>query len=152
MFGSLGAPEIILIFVVALLVFGPRRLPEIGRKVGGILRDLRRSTGDFRSSVEREIGLDPASTGVEEIQRARRDLLGVVSEPLRDVTSGAREAVRDAREAVLLPPGRGTEPPAGEGPAKNPAGSVPTAAPSGTQPSSEPAGVPTEDGSGEPKE
>src|SRR6185436_19506073 len=91
MFGSLGAPEIILIFVVALLVFGPKRLPEIGRKFGGVLRELRRSTGDFRASVEREIGLDPASTGADEIQRARRDLLSVVSEPLRDVTSGARQ-------------------------------------------------------------
>ena len=56
MFGSLGGPEIVLIFVVALIVFGPKRLPEIGRKVGGLVRELRRATGEFRSSVEREIG------------------------------------------------------------------------------------------------
>ena len=117
MFGSLGAPEILLIFVVALLVFGPKRLPEIGRKVGGIVRELRRSTGDFRSTVEREIGLDPSSTGVEEVQRARRDLLSAVSDPLRE----AAGAVRDVREAVILPPGR-----AG---ADAPAGSVPGLAP-----------------------
>lgn len=120
MFGSLGAPEILLIFIVALLVFGPRRLPEIGRKIGGIVRELRRSTGDFRSTVEREMGLDPASTGVEEIQRARRDLLSAVSDPLRD----AAGAVRDVREAIILPPGRVAE--------EAPAGSVPGPAPGRT--------------------
>jgi len=121
MFGSLGAPEILLIFVVALLVFGPRRLPEIGRKIGGIVRELRRSTGDFRATVEREIGLDPTSTGVEEVHRARRELLSAVSDPLRDAASGAREAVRDVREAVILPPDR-------ERP-ESPAGAVPGTAP-----------------------
>src|SRR5262245_26050707 len=126
MFGSLGAPEILLIFIVALLVFGPKRLPEIGRKVGAIVRELRRSTGDFRATVEREIGLDPTSTGVEEVRRARRDLLSSVSDPLRD----AAGAIRDVRDAVLLPPHRDTaEPPAWSVPGAAPGGGLPEAAP-----------------------
>jgi len=122
MFGSLGAPEILLIFIVALMVFGPKRLPEIGRKIGGIARDLRRSTGDFRATVEREIGLDPASTGVEDVRRARRDLLSAVSDPLKDAASGAMGAVRDFREAVILPPDRPILPPPGAVPGTPPAG------------------------------
>src|SRR5438093_9127832 len=103
MFGSLGGPEIVLIFVVALIVFGPKRLPEIGRKVGGLVRELRRATGEFRSSVEREIGLDPVS-GLEQARKARRDILTTVSDPIREVTQGAigvaRDAQREAKEAL----------------------------------------------------
>src|SRR5437773_3557676 len=103
MFGSLGGPEIILIFVVALIVFGPKRLPEIGRKVGGLVRELRRATGEFRSSVEREIGLDPVE-GLDQARKARRDILTTVSDPIREVTQGAigvaREARREAKEAL----------------------------------------------------
>ena len=126
MFGSLGAPEIILIFIVALLVFGPRRLPEIGRKIGGIVRELRRATGDFRSSVEREIGFDP-SQSVEEARRARRDILSVISDPLRDAADGAADAMKNVREAVILPPGRAPEGalPRGPGQATPPAASGP---------------------------
>src|SRR5438093_2874711 len=103
MFGSLGGPEIVLIFVVALIVFGPKRLPEIGRKVGGLVRELRRATGEFRSSVEREIGLDPVE-GLDQARKARRDILATVSDPIREVTQGAigvaRDARREAKEAL----------------------------------------------------
>lgn len=130
MFGSLGAPEILLIFIVALMVFGPKRLPEIGRKIGGIARELRRSTGDFRATVEREIGLDPANTGVEDVRRARRDLLSAVSDPLKDAASGAMGAVRDVREAVILPPDRPILPPPGAVPGAAPTGAgMPAPAP-----------------------
>ena len=55
MFGSVGAPELILIFVVALLVFGPKRLPELGRAVGRALNEFRRATSDLKSTLEREM-------------------------------------------------------------------------------------------------
>ena len=55
MFGSVGAPELILIFVVALLVFGPKRLPELGRSVGRALSEFRRATADLKSTLEREM-------------------------------------------------------------------------------------------------
>lgn len=99
MFGSLGGPEIVLIFVVALLVFGPKRLPEIGQVVGKVVRDLRRATFDFRSSVEKEIGFDPVS-GMEGARRARRDVLAAVSEPIREVAQGTLGVVRETRDAA----------------------------------------------------
>lgn len=99
MFGSIGGPELILIFIVALLVFGPRRLPEIGRKVGGVVRDLRRATTDFRSNLEQEIGVDPM-TGLEKAGRMRRDILTAVGEPIRDMAEGTVGSIREARDAT----------------------------------------------------
>ncbi len=55
MFGSVGIQEIVLILVLALIVFGPRKLPEIGRNIGRIMADFRRATEDIKSTVEREI-------------------------------------------------------------------------------------------------
>lgn len=94
MFGSLGGPEIILICIVVLIVFGPRRLPEIGKRVGQVLSELRRATGDLRTSVEREIGIDPV-VGLREVGRARRDLISTISEPIADVAKGTLSAVRE---------------------------------------------------------
>jgi TatA/E family protein of Tat protein translocase len=57
MFG-LGGTEVVVIFVLALLLFGPRKLPEIGRTLGKTLAEFRRATLDFRVNLEREVELD----------------------------------------------------------------------------------------------
>ncbi|MGH9863614.1 MAG: Sec-independent protein translocase subunit TatA/TatB [Candidatus Acidiferrales bacterium] len=53
--GPLGFPEILLILVVALLLFGPRRLPELGRTLGRSLAEFRRASSDLRATIESEI-------------------------------------------------------------------------------------------------
>ena len=58
MFGSLGIPELIVIFVVALLVFGPKRLPEIGRTLGKALGEFKKATDDLKSTIEREVHVE----------------------------------------------------------------------------------------------
>jgi sec-independent protein translocase protein TatA len=53
MFGSLGMPELIVIFVVALVVFGPSKLPELGKSLGEAIRGFRKSVSeDNKHSVE----------------------------------------------------------------------------------------------------
>ena len=52
---SLGFGEILVIALIALIVFGPKRLPEIGRTVGKSLREFKRATSDLRSEIERDI-------------------------------------------------------------------------------------------------
>ena len=58
MFGSLGATELLVLAVIGLLVFGPRRLPEMGRTLGRTLFEFRRAAMDLRTSIEREIHLE----------------------------------------------------------------------------------------------
>jgi Tat protein translocase TatB subunit len=55
MFGTLGGPELLLIFVIALIVFGPRKLPEIGKSVGKMLAEFRKASNDFKRTIEDEI-------------------------------------------------------------------------------------------------
>ncbi len=66
---SLGFGEILVILLVALLVFGPRRLPEMGRTMGRSLREFRRAAADIRSELELDIDESPRAS-VDE--RARR--------------------------------------------------------------------------------
>ena len=67
MFGSVGIPELIMIFVVALLLFGPKKLPEIGRSLGKALGEFKRATNDLQRSLEEEVAAD-------ELKQAKRDL------------------------------------------------------------------------------
>ncbi len=55
MFGSIGIPELILIFIIALLLFGPKKLPEIGKTIGKTIREFRKTTEDVKKSIEEEI-------------------------------------------------------------------------------------------------
>lgn len=55
MFGTLGGPELFLIFVVALIIFGPRKLPEIGKSLGKMMGEFRRASNEFRSTIENEV-------------------------------------------------------------------------------------------------
>ena len=48
MFGSIGVPEMILILALALLVFGPKKLPEVGRSIGKALREFRRTSDEIK--------------------------------------------------------------------------------------------------------
>ncbi|HEV7767823.1 MAG TPA: twin-arginine translocase TatA/TatE family subunit, partial [Thermoanaerobaculia bacterium] len=58
MFGSLGVPELLLIFIVILIVFGPRKIPEIGQTLGKALGEFRKATDDLKNTIEREVRLE----------------------------------------------------------------------------------------------
>jgi TatA/E family protein of Tat protein translocase len=53
--GPLGIQELILIVVIALIVFGPKKLPELGRSVGKALGEFRRASNDIKRTIEKEI-------------------------------------------------------------------------------------------------
>jgi sec-independent protein translocase protein TatA len=55
MFGSVGMPELLIIMVIALMIFGPRRLPELGRAVGQTINEFRKGANNLRESVEDDV-------------------------------------------------------------------------------------------------
>ncbi len=55
MFGPIGMQEMLLIMAVALLVFGPRKLPELGRTLGKGMAEFRRATSDLKRSIDVEL-------------------------------------------------------------------------------------------------
>ena len=52
---DLGFSEMIFLFVLALLIFGPKKLPEIGRQIGRFMNEFKRASGEFRAQIESEI-------------------------------------------------------------------------------------------------
>ena len=56
--GSLGLPEIAFIFILALLIFGPKKLPEIGRTVGRGVAEFRKATNELKRSINTELALE----------------------------------------------------------------------------------------------
>jgi len=73
MIGSLGLPELVVIFVVALLLFGPRKMPQIGQSIGRALSEFRRASNDFKRTIEEEVAAD-------ELRSVQRDLRQAVDE------------------------------------------------------------------------
>jgi TatA/E family protein of Tat protein translocase len=72
--GSLGLPEIIFIMVIALLIFGPKRLPEIGRTLGKGMAEFRKATNDLKNTISTELSIEE-----EQPSRPRRvDMASVV--------------------------------------------------------------------------
>jgi TatA/E family protein of Tat protein translocase len=58
MFGSIGVPELIIIFTIALIIFGPRKLPELGRSLGRSLAEFKRASNELRATLDDEIRAD----------------------------------------------------------------------------------------------
>ena len=62
-FEFIGTSELMIIAVVALIIFGPRKLPEIGRSLGRSLGEFKRASEDFKRTWEYEVELEQRSTG-----------------------------------------------------------------------------------------
>jgi TatA/E family protein of Tat protein translocase len=58
MFGSIGFPELMIILIIALLVFGPKKLPEVGRSIGKAMREFRKTSDEIKGRIEDEIQAD----------------------------------------------------------------------------------------------
>ncbi len=65
MFGSIGMPELIIIFVIALIIFGPRKLPELGRSLGKSIAEFKKASNELKSTLEEEIRMEEQRSTIE---------------------------------------------------------------------------------------
>jgi len=94
MFGSIGMPELIVIFLVALLVFGPKKLPELGRSIGRGLAEFKRASDDLKRTIEDEIeqGKEEAAAVKQQVAEIRNSLTVASSPSPPAGEPGARES------------------------------------------------------------
>jgi Tat protein translocase TatB subunit len=90
--GNIGFPEMVLIFIVALLVFGPKRLPELGRSLGKGLSEFRRASSDLKNSIEREIEAAEIEKSIAETQKATEKAKYEVKNSIADTPKAAAES------------------------------------------------------------
>jgi Tat protein translocase TatB subunit len=114
MFGSIGLPELLMIFVIALLLFGPRKLPEIGRTLGKAMNEFKRATNDLQRSLEEEIQVDELKKARREVEEATR-LTPPPTQP-----AGAVPASTAAAEGAPAPVGEAAAEPAAARPDEKP--------------------------------
>lgn len=69
MFGSIGGFEMLVLAAIGLLVFGPRRLPEVGRTLAKGMMELRKAANEMRSAIEQEAGLEEIKGAAGELRR-----------------------------------------------------------------------------------
>jgi TatA/E family protein of Tat protein translocase len=106
MLGSIGMPELMIIFVVALIIFGPRKLPELGRSLGKSLGEFKRASNELRSTLEDEIRLEEQREQ-RAAAKAREEAAARASAGPTPVDSAA--AANAAHATVAEPPQSATE-------------------------------------------
>jgi sec-independent protein translocase protein TatA len=80
--GSLGMQEIIIIFVLALIVFGPRKLPELGKTIGKGLAEFKKASNELKQTWEEEVRLDKEKEVVSDILKdVQKETTVQVAEP-----------------------------------------------------------------------
>lgn len=141
---NIGPPELLLIIVIALVVVGPQRLPDLGRTIGRGLREFRKVQDEVRDMVDTGMGEDFKQTTAE-LRKTAADLRGAtdVTSAFRNTPHKARQRAAEAVRAATTP----DDDPAPELGANPTADADPSSAEPTTQPTPAPEPVPSPNGS-----
>lgn len=103
--GSLGMPEILLILVIALIVFGPRKLPELGKTLGQSLAQFRRASEDFKRQWEDEVVMERQridATAPAPVEHANYATASSTAEEVKSIASEDHSTAAVAAEAAAV--------------------------------------------------
>ncbi len=79
---NLGFPEMLFLFLMALIIFGPKKLPEIGRQIGRALNEFKRASNEFKAQIESEIAQI-------DLENSRQTILPPAEPPAGSVAAGS---------------------------------------------------------------
>jgi TatA/E family protein of Tat protein translocase len=88
MFGSIGMPELVIILVIALVIFGPRKLPELGRSLGKSLGEFKRASNELRNTLEEEVRVEEQRDQKAKLQAEQASAISSAV-PITPESSGA---------------------------------------------------------------
>jgi len=107
--------EIIVIFILALIIFGPRKLPEIGKTLGKGLSEFKKASNDLKKAWEEEVELEKEKTAMKglfqettaaltepaaEISRELKESTDILKEPVADFSKEIKESTDGYQESV----------------------------------------------------
>jgi TatA/E family protein of Tat protein translocase len=98
---NLGVPELLVIFIVALIVFGPKKLPELGRSLGRGINEFKRASNELKNTLDEEIRAEERRQATPRVSEERRQATPRVSEERRQATPAVSE---EGRQAIPVSP------------------------------------------------
>ncbi len=107
MFGNIGFPELLIILAIALLIFGPKKLPEVSKSIGRAVREFRRTSDEIKDKIEQEIQASDFKEIKDELKKdISRDLYQEVAkekeekrdEPKKDTSQDPYQEVAEEKE------------------------------------------------------
>jgi Tat protein translocase TatB subunit len=97
MFG-IGMPEMLLLLAVALIVIGPKKLPDLAKSLGRALGEFKRATSDLKDSIETQTGIGEVRDSINEVKegiKAQVDIVGSVPDPSKAPSQPTSEEPSD---------------------------------------------------------
>ena len=106
MFGPIGMPELVVILVIALIIFGPRKLPELGRSLGRSLNEFKRASNELRNTLEEEVRVEEQREQKAKMQAEQASALAASAQPITPGSSGS--TVTESAEPTVSRTNTGT--------------------------------------------
>jgi TatA/E family protein of Tat protein translocase len=82
-------PELVIILVIALIIFGPRKLPELGRSLGKSLGEFKRASNELRNTLEEEVRVEEQREQKAKMQEEQATALAASAQPITPGSSGS---------------------------------------------------------------
>jgi TatA/E family protein of Tat protein translocase len=99
--GSLGMPEIVVIFIIALIIFGPRKLPELGKTIGKGLAEFKKASNELKQTWEDEVRLDKEKDSLNEIiEDVKKDSSLTTDDAKKDASLTTESPIKTDTDSV----------------------------------------------------
>jgi sec-independent protein translocase protein TatB len=116
---SFGIPDTLFLMVLALVVFGPRRLPEIGKQIGKLMYEFRKASNDFKLQIEDELRAAEEADRQKKLEQERQATLALAANSTTNTSDAAASSSAEAHSSAsaepvaeahtIMPPSTGTQ-------------------------------------------